>query len=470
MPTTVAATQAIRSTAPEAAVDGGTGSSWREIVALARLAAFLRVDGNEIVGRESTIALLGFIALTAWIVVDPLVHTRELVFSWHAIPDLICIIAGVFTLAWLLQRLPRPALRFRRALVLTLSALPLAMLGTVASWKLTDPWLHTLIGLLSVYALLYFARGLRAMTGGFQPMTVLAGAAVTAVFLISLDFLQANPRLWIRADESLDRANTMGSDWARMVRVQFAQQGRIDADVAKLAPQTPGTVDNFFLGFAGYGGEQVFAREIALATRVMGERFDTASRSLRLVNDRRDLDTWPIATQPGLRHALLELGKVMGDEDVLFLALSSHGDRNAGLRISNAGMVPEKLGAQSLASMLDDAGIGWRVIVVSACYSGSFVDALANERSIVIAAAAPDRMSFGCNDSRQLTYFGEAFYRDALRDGVSMRAAFETARDALQRKERAAGITPSLPRASFGKLIEARLQSAREKSGPTPDR
>jgi hypothetical protein len=120
--------------------------------------------------------------------------------------------------------------------------------------------------------------------------------------------------------------------------------------------------------------------------------------------------------------------------------------------------------------MLDDAGIGWRVIVVSACYSGSFVDALANERSIVIAAAAPDRMSFGCNDSRQLTYFGEAFYRDALRDGVSMRAAFETARDALQRKERAAGITPSLPRASFGRLIEARLQSAREKSGPTPDR
>lgn len=428
-----------------------------EITALARLAAFLRVEGAHITGRESTIAVLGLIALGAWIIVDPLVHTREMVFSWYAIPDLACIAAGVFTLAWLLERLSQPALQYRQALVLTLGALPLAMIGTVASWKLIDPWLHLLTGALSIYGLLYFSRGLRVLTGRYQHRAVLAGAAVTAVFLISLDFLQANPRLWIRADESLDRVHTMGSDWARMVRVQFEQQARIDAAVAKLAPHSPGVMDAFFLGFAGYGQERIFAREIELAAQVIGAGYQTSQRSLRLVNDQSDLDTWPIASEPGLRHALLELGKVMGEEDVLFMALSSHGDREAGLRVTNSGMVPGKLGAAPLARMLDEAGIRWRVIVVSACYAGSFIDALADERTIVIAAAASDRMSFGCNDSRHLTYFGEAFYRDAMNGAPSLRAAFENARVALDNKERAAGITPSRPRASFGALIEPKL-------------
>jgi len=96
-------------------------------------------------------------------------------------------------------------------------------------------------------------------------------------------------------------------------------------------------------------------------------------------------------------------------------------------------------------------------VVVSACYSGSFVDALADPRTLVITAAAEDRKSFGCDDQRQLTYFGEAFYRDALRGDASLRSAFETARDALHDKEQRAGIVPSLPRASFGAEIERRL-------------
>ena len=47
-----------------------------------------------------------------------------------------------------------------------------------------------------------------------------------------------------------------------MARVQFAQQARIDADVARLAPQVAAATDVFFLGFAGYGQEPIFAREI----------------------------------------------------------------------------------------------------------------------------------------------------------------------------------------------------------------
>ena len=243
-----------------------------------------------------------------------------------------------------------------------------------------------------------------------------------------------------------------------MARVKFGQQARIDAELEKIAAQATSAPEMYFVGFAGYGMEQVFAREIELAARVVGTRYGAAMRSLLLVNDRRDLYKWPLASEPALRHVLDRLGKIVGDEDVLFLALSSHGERDAALKVTNAGLVPAKLRAESLADMLRESGIAWKVVVVSACYSGSFVDQLADPRTLVITAAASDRKSFGCDDQRQLTHFGEAFYRDALRGTASLRAAFETARTTLRNKEQRAGITPSMPQASFGSDIEHRLK------------
>jgi hypothetical protein len=431
--------------------------AWREMLALLRLATFLRVDGRDIQGRGSTLAMLAGAWLAAWIIADPLLHSRELVFSWYAIPDVVCIGAAVFALAWLLGRVARPVIEFRRTLVLALAALPLAMLGEVASWKLVASHQQMLVVALSVYALAFFARGLHALSGRHQPLALVAGALVTALLVMSLDRVQANPRLWVRAEDKLDRFSAAGADWARMARMQFAQQARIDADVAKLAPQNPSATDVYFLGFAGYGQQQVFAREIDLAGQVVGGRYGSGERSLRLVNDQTDLASWPLASEPALGHALRRLGAVMGDEDVLFLVLSSHGDRDAGVRVSNPGTVTTQLAPSTLNEMLRDAGVEWRVIVVSACYSGSFVDALADERTVVITAAARDRKSFGCNDSRFLTYFGEAFFRDALGGAASLRAAFETARAALEKKERASGIVPSQPQAHFGSEVEARL-------------
>lgn len=451
----------------DAAVDpapsGAARTAWREITAILKLALFLRVDGRDIVGRESTILVLAGFALATWVVIDPLMHSRDLVFSWYALPDLACIAAGVLGLAWLLMRLSRPSFGFRRSLVLTLGALPVAMVGEVASWKLVNSSLRVLFVVLSVYALFYFARGLRLLTGRRQPVALAVGGVTLSLLLVSLDYMQANPRVWVRAEERLDRMNAAGVDWVRMARVQFLQQSRIDAAVARLAPQRPAVPDVFFLGFAGYGQEPVFAREIDVAEKAVAQRFDSRARSLRLVNDQRDVETWPIASEPALRHALRGMAAAMGKEDVLFLVLSSHGDRGQGVRVANAGMVTTRLDPASLDEMIREAGIQWRIIVVSACYSGSFVDALADERSIVITAAAPDRKSFGCNDSRWLTYFGEAFFQDAMAGTHSLRAAFDQASAALARKERASGIVPSMPRASFGALIEARLETPVER-------
>lgn len=434
-----------------------TASPITELLTLARLAIFLPVDGRRIQGRDPTIALLMVLLLGFWIVVEPLLRTRALAFTPYPLPNLAWIAVGALALAWLLSRLSRPRLEYRRTLLLTLFALPLAMFGSLASEKAVGHWFYVLVGGIAAYALLYFTMGLRALTGGRQFRAVVVGALATAAFVYAVDYLRVNPSLWIRADENLSALDGGGAEWAQMARVQFGQQARIDAEIDKVAANATSAPEVFFVGFAGYGMEQVFSREIELAASVVGARYDAGARSLLLVNDRRDLTKWPLASEAGLRHALLRLGRILGEEDVLFLALSSHGERDAALKITNAGLVPSRLRAEVLAGMLRESGIKWKAVVVSACYSGSFVDALADPRTAVIAAAASDRKSFGCDDKRQLTYFGEAFYRDALRNAPSLQAAFEAARGELQAKETRGGITPSMPQAQVGAEIERRL-------------
>jgi hypothetical protein len=222
----------------------------------------------------------------------------------------------------------------------------------------------------------------------------------------------------------------------------------------------------YFVGFAGFGEERVFAEEISLASARIAERYGSGQRSLRLVNDRRDVESFPLATAAALRYALEALGRVMDADDVLFLSLSSHGMKGAHLSVTNTGMKDSTLNAKELAQMLRESGIRWRVIIVSACFSGSFVKPLADDHTIVIAAAAKNRSSFGCSDQRDLTYFGEAFYRDALSRSTHLREAFETAREEIRERELAEEFIPSKPQAFFGPLMEEKLRGIEQAYPP----
>ena len=109
------------------------------------------------------------------------------------------------------------------------------------------------------------------------------------------------------------------------------------------------------------------------------------------------------------------------DQDVLFLSISSHGAEDPAVIVSNSELPLDDLTDEDLADALRESAIKWRVIIISACYAGGFIDALSDPQTIVIAAAAADRTSFGCSNDRDLTYFGEAFYRDALPAAHSLR-------------------------------------------------
>jgi hypothetical protein len=141
------------------------------------------------------------------------------------------------------------------------------------------------------------------------------------------------------------------------------------------------------------------------------------------------------------------------DEDILVLFVSAHGDREHRLSAWQPPLELAPLTPTALARMLHDSAIKWRIVVVSACYSGGFIEPLRDDNSIVITAAAPDRTSFGCEAGRDFTYFGQAFFRDALAKTSSFTEAFDIAKRLVDEQEAAERLPPSLPQMAIGRAI-----------------
>lgn len=238
----------------------------------------------------------------------------------------------------------------------------------------------------------------------------------------------------------------------------YAQSRLLDASLSTLEPGRRGLPDFVFVGFGAYAGEGVFRREVMQVRDIVGTRFDTRERSLLLVNSRRTVDELPLANRSNLHYVLRQVAQRMEtDEDILFLFLTSHGREDGRLVVDFGEMGLNDLEPAELRRILDEAGIKWRVLVVSACFSGAFLPALESPHTLVITAAAHDRSSFGCAHENEWTYFGEAFFRDALADTRDLPAAFRAASELIDARERREGKEPSRPQMAVGGEIEAQL-------------
>jgi len=234
---------------------------------------------------------------------------------------------------------------------------------------------------------------------------------------------------------------------------------RIQQDVGRMRPRIAGSVNTFFVGFAGYGEQRVFRSEAELARRVFTERYGASGHALELVNDVRDRGTYALADLENLRYALKLIARRMDlNEDVLVLVLTSHGSPEDGIAVTNGELLDDDLSPDDLRGALDDAGIRWRIVVGSACYAGIFIGPLSTPTTLIMTAADARHSSFGCADDRELTYFGEALLADALPVACSLEGAFENARDLIRRRETDEGEIHSNPQIYIGGEMRAKLR------------
>src|SRR5258707_276544 len=153
-----------------------------------------------------------------------------------------------------------------------------------------------------------------------------------------------------------------------------------------------------------------------------------------------------------------------GDRDILFLILTSHGSQE-GLAV-NAGRSAETLKPSNLAGMLKRTGIRYKVVIISACYSGVFIPPIADADTLVITAADANHSSFGCEDKAKWTYFGDAFFNAALRRANNLKDAFLMARSLVLRRELREGFEPSHPQMAGGGKVEPLLLVAHPLGNP----
>ena len=110
-----------------------------------------------------------------------------------------------------------------------------------------------------------------------------------------------------------------------------------------------------------------------------------------------------------------------------------------------------------IKTILDNSGIKWRVIVVSACYSGGFIEGLMDENTLIMTASDKDKHSFGCGHDGEFTYFGEALFGRHLNGERNFSTAFYEARKDIEARETEESLEASMPQISIGRNIEKQL-------------
>ena len=295
---------------------------------------------------------------------------------------------------------------------------------------------------------------------GGRGSAALRGGAIAVVCAVHLASTWADPlRLWY-SDEQANAA--AGAGPMKLTQELFEQQAAtLDRRLAAIQPQRPGRIDVYALTFAPYADEDVFLRESGMVAGVMAARFGAEGRTLQLVNHRGTQGEWPWATPLNLQRAIEHIAQRMDrDEDILFIHLTSHGAQSGSLASSFWPLSTEPLTPPVLKAALDAAGIRHRIVSVSACYSGSWIEPLAGEHTLVMSAADAEHTSFGCGRGSELTYFGRAMFDEQLRSNtLSFEAAHAQARIVIEQREKQAGKDDgySNPQLSIGAAMRQHL-------------
>lgn len=445
-------------------------------------AAFLLRPRSDALTATAThfIALLGLylIAATATAWFDT-AGPRQ--FNGNGIVVILADALLTLVAAWILVRqLARPALLWGTATVTLAATLAVVVL---IDWPLGYflPWLATqnawaaialellrniwwLLILIGITRLLVSHIGWRAMLAAVMAFAVsgaawwfLPGQSIFATQVVQVA-APLDPDVAGNADEIEDDVVQAPSFNAEAVMFNQASLLRDALDAIK--PREPGKTNLYVISFAGDGSEDVFRNEVEYVERLFSERFDNAGRVLTLINNPSTVTTRPLATLTNLRLGVQELASKMDPEqDILLVFLTSHGSEDHQLFVDLPSLPLAQIEPDDLRRALrTEPDLRWKVLIVSACYSGGFIKPLRDDGTMVVTASRADRTSFGCGSGSKITWFGKAFFADALNRTTSIREAFDLAKAEVRQWEIDEGVEErSEPQIASNRRIEAKL-------------
>jgi len=245
-----------------------------------------------------------------------------------------------------------------------------------------------------------------------------------------------------RDGELIRQAN--GAAQPDPLELGLLQQGQLLQQALDALPASTPASELYSLTLAGDGQQSVFLREADYVSRLLRERFG-ARGNITLINHREQFAKRPLASRESLRQAIQTLAERSGSEDLIFLYLTSHGSRDHQLVLQQPGLELNNLPAAELAELLKPLRERHKVLVISACFSGGFIAPLQDDKTLIMTAARADRVSFGCSEENDFTYFGRALFAEALNETDDLARAFELAKTRVAEREQADDFEPSEP-------------------------
>ena len=222
------------------------------------------------------------------------------------------------------------------------------------------------------------------------------------------------------------------------------KQGQLLEDALKAVPPSTPAIELYSLVLAGDGKQSVFLREADYVSEMLANRFGSHGQ-ITLVNHRDHLLDRPMATRENLHRAAKTLAERTGPEDLVFIYLTSHGTAEHELVLDQPRLQLADMPADELAAALAPLKNRNKIIVISACYSGGFIPALKDEKTLIMTASHADKVSFGCSEEADFTYFGNALFAQALNQTDDLQHAFTLAKESVAQREQADGFEASEP-------------------------
>ncbi len=162
---------------------------------------------------------------------------------------------------------------------------------------------------------------------------------------------------------------------------------------------------------------------------------------------------WPYATGENIELVLKKVSALARAEDRVLVLMATHGNVGV-LAINFANKDYPYLGPAWLGKTLDGLRGKPTLLLLSACYSGSFVEPLNRPDRIILTAAARDRNSFGCQFHSTNTHFVDALLNQNAILDRSIVQLMEQARIEIDQRERKLKLSPpSSPQIFVGNAV-----------------
>ncbi|MFK4441862.1 hypothetical protein ABH944_001583 [Caballeronia udeis] len=205
----------------------------------------------------------------------------------------------------------------------------------------------------------------------------------------------------------------------------------------------------WFAGFAMSSASTAFQNDMELVSSRLSELGGPVVKYEDSNGQQTGRLRYPFATPATLAEAVQHISSHAGPDDIVVVFISTHGNRKI-LGVNAAHKEFQPMTAGELSAALAPLGKRPTVVILSACFAGSFLPELQGERRIVITAASGERASFGCQPASRNTFFTEGLFATDFDASKSLSQLMAQAKVEIARREHVLKFPNSEPQMSVG--------------------